>query len=119
MSRYRSAMGKVIDMSALISKNEKTRAVGNMNVNARGDTIDGTGKIIKPVTAKVNEKYANTVGNKSANVVRRQNDRPAPKAPPKPAPLEELTQAEQELDASFDDDTEIEQIKANELKGKK
>ena len=53
MAVYRTAQGKQIDMAALAAKNEKTRAVGNMKVNARGDTIDGFGKIIEPVTAKV------------------------------------------------------------------
>ena len=41
MAQYRTAQGKNIDMAALAAKNERTRAVGNMNVNARGDTIDG------------------------------------------------------------------------------
>ena len=37
---YRSASGKTVDMGALRLKNEKTRAVGNMKVNARGDMIN-------------------------------------------------------------------------------
>ena len=55
MKNYRSAMGKSVDMGALVAKNEHVRAVGNMSVNARGDTIDSNGRIIKPVTAKVNQ----------------------------------------------------------------
>lgn len=66
MATYRTALGKQLDMSALISKNEKTRAVGNMKVNARGDTIDGYGRVVEPVTSKVSKKYEKTVGNKSA-----------------------------------------------------
>ena len=42
----RSAMGKSVDMGALVSRNEKVRAVGNMNVNARGDILDSNNKII-------------------------------------------------------------------------
>jgi hypothetical protein len=119
MKNYRSAMGKSVDMGALLAKNENTRAVGNMKVNARGDTIDSQGRIIKPVTAKVNQAYANTVGNKSANAVR---GRPAPSKPttPKPEIVEELTPMELELEESLEDDLEIEKIKAEELnKGKK
>ena len=119
MKNYRSAMGKSVDMGALLAKNENTRAVGNMKVNARGDSIDSQGRIIKPVTAKVNQAYANTVGNKSANAVR---GRPAPNRPvtPKPEIKEELTPMEIELEESFEDDLEIEKIKAEELnKGKK
>ena len=40
MPQRRSAQGKMIDMTALAARNERVRAVGNMNVNARGDTID-------------------------------------------------------------------------------
>jgi hypothetical protein len=119
MKNYRSAMGKNVDMGALLAKNENTRAVGNMKVNARGDTIDSQGRIIKPVTAKVNQAYSNTVGNKSANAVR---GKPVSSKPvtPKPEIVEELTPMELELEESFEDDLEIEKIKAEEIsKGKK
>jgi|688.fasta_scaffold349117_3 hypothetical protein len=69
MAKYRTALGKVVDMSVLASRNEKTRAVGNMKVNARGDTIDAFGRVIKPATSKVNEAYSKTVGNRSAQPV--------------------------------------------------
>jgi hypothetical protein len=121
MKNYRSAMGKNVDMGALLAKNENTRAVGNMKVNARGDTIDSQGRVTRAVTAKVNQSYANTVGNKSANAVR---DKPQPTqnkpTTPKPEIKEELTPMELELEESFEDDLEIEKIKAEELnKGKK
>ena len=45
--KYRSAQGRVIDMNALIANNETAPAVGNMNVNARGDEILSDGTIIK------------------------------------------------------------------------
>ena len=113
MKNYRSAMGKTIDMAALASRNENTRAVGNMRVNARGDTIDANGRIIKPVTDKVNEAYSKTVGNKSAQVTKRP-------VTPKPQVKEELTPTEIELEESFEDDIEVEKIKAEEVKkGKK
>ena len=68
MATYRSAMGKTVDMSAIVAKNEKVRAVGNVkNLNARGDTIDALGRVIQPATDKVNNAYAKTVGNRSAN----------------------------------------------------
>ena len=106
-------MGKTIDMAALASRNENTRAVGNMRVNARGDTIDANGRIIKPVTDKVNEAYSKTVGNRSAQVTKRP-------VTPKPQVKEELSIAEIELEESFEDDIEVEKIKAEEVKkGKK
>ena len=114
--KYKTAMGKVVDMGILASKNEKARAVGNMKVNARGDTIDSAGNVIKSITSKVNENYAKTVGNRSANVVKRP-PQPVERTKIKPDVVkEELTKFEQELEAEFEDDLEVEQIKATELK---
>jgi len=110
MKNYRTAMGKVVDMAALAARNEHTRAVGNMRVNARGDTIDANGRVIRSVTEKVNEAYGKTVGNKSAQVKRQ--------VTPKPKVELELTQAEKELEESFEDDIEVEKIKAQETKKK-
>lgn len=70
MTVYRTAQGKTIDMAALAAKNEKTRAVGNMSVNARGDTIDAAGNIVVPVTKKVGKTYKNTVGDAAVNIIR-------------------------------------------------
>jgi hypothetical protein len=43
---YKSARGKTIDFGSLRLQNEHVRAVGNMNVNARGDRIDAEGNVI-------------------------------------------------------------------------
>jgi hypothetical protein len=118
MATFRTALGKTVDMAALQTRNERVRAVGNMGVNARGDTIDAFGNVVKPMTEKVNEKYSKTVGNRSA-----QPRKPAPQAqratPPAPAPkvdFSELNEIERELEESADDDIEVEQIKAAEIK---
>ena len=55
---YRTARGKEVDIGKLINQNELVPAVGNANVNARGDKLGPGGKIIqrreelnpKPVT---------------------------------------------------------------------
>ncbi len=135
MGIHRTAMGRAVDMSALQAKNEKVRAVGNMSVNARGDTIDANGKVIVPVTNKVNNNYSQTVGNQGANqrgVVKPplKADPIAPVSKPSPAPTPEviepmeLTEAEMALEAEFDDDELTEQIRKMEIeqqqkKGKK
>jgi len=54
---YRTAQGKVIDMGKLMLQNEKIRAVGNMNVNARGDQIDHNNKIVAKKQAQVQRQY--------------------------------------------------------------
>ena len=117
MKNYKSAMGKSVDMSALAARNEHTRAVGNMSVNARGDTIDSNGRVIRPVTDKVNEAYGKTVGNKSAQVKRTVTPKPTPQKVETVKPkVEELTEEELELEESIEDDIEVEKIKAKASK---
>lgn len=54
---YRSAQGKVVDLGALQLQNESVRAVGNMNVNARGDIIDSGNRVIDQKTRQVQRQY--------------------------------------------------------------
>lgn len=131
MATHRSAMGKSVDMATLAAKNEKVRAVGNMKVNARGDTIDSQGRVTRPVTEKVNSAYAKTVGNRSAQVkpAAPQVDaaRPTPTAPVTVAPIVaipaadpfQLNEIELELENNLEEELEVEQIKAAEKKSKK
>lgn len=51
---YTSAMGRKVDMGALVLQNETTRAVGNMKVNARGDKIDVNGQSVVSRSQQVN-----------------------------------------------------------------
>jgi len=44
--QYRTAMGKTVDMGALMLQNEGVRAVGNMAVNAKGDKLNSANKVI-------------------------------------------------------------------------
>ena len=60
---YRSANGKPVDMGALRLKNEKTRAVGNMKVNARGDEINEKGQVIRKKTEQANTQYSRQTAN--------------------------------------------------------
>lgn len=69
---YKTAMGKQVNMEALRAKNENVRAVGNMNVNARGDTIDSYGRVINDNTHRVNEHYGKTVGNRGVQATPQQ-----------------------------------------------
>lgn len=56
-----SALGREINMAALISRNEKVRAVGNMKVNARGDLVDSNNNIITSANKRVESNYNQTV----------------------------------------------------------
>lgn len=55
MTIYKSAMGHSVDFDALIAKNESIRAVGNIDVNARGDIIDKHNQVVKSVNERVAE----------------------------------------------------------------
>ena len=44
---YTSMRGKEVDMEKMSLRHEKTPAVGNMRVNARGDELGPGGKIVR------------------------------------------------------------------------
>jgi hypothetical protein len=128
MGIYRTAQGKRLDMASLAAKNEKTRAVGNMNVNARGDTIDSHGKVVVPVTRKVGNRYNNSVANPESNRARstvRAKPESSPEVDTTPATVvesapaesifEEMTDEDLEFLEPSDEDLEIEEIKAQEV----
>lgn len=54
---YRTAMGKTVDLGALMLQNETIRAVGNMRVNARGDNLDSNNRSIEKRTQRVTKQY--------------------------------------------------------------
>ena len=54
---YKSAMGKTVDLGALLLQNEQIRAVGNMGVNAAGDVIDSANKSIDRRNRQVQKQY--------------------------------------------------------------
>ena len=54
---YTSMRGKEIDMEKMSLRFEKTPAVGNMKVNARGDEINERGQVIRKKTEQVNNQY--------------------------------------------------------------
>lgn len=58
---YKTASGKTLDMGSLVLKNEQVRAVGNMNVNARGDIINDDNMVISSRGAQVNRQYNDQV----------------------------------------------------------
>lgn len=100
MSKYRTAQGRTVDMGAMATKYEKVRAVGNMNVNARGDTLDSNNKVIKDNTKRVSKVYNKTV---------KESQQPLATAAPKIQPMNKISKAE--LSASerefLDDDEDF------------
>jgi hypothetical protein len=60
---YKTAQGKTVDMGSLLLQNETVRAVGNMNVNARGDLIDSSNQVIDQKNRQVQRQM-----NRQTNV---------------------------------------------------
>ena len=57
---YKSMQGKQIDMDLLRQRNELTPAVGNAQVNARGDELGPGGKIIRKKEEVLRDYYENS-----------------------------------------------------------
>ena len=92
----KSALGKSIDMASIARRNEKVRAVGNMNVNARGDILNRNNEVITDATQRVRRKYNQTVSNPGTNI-------PIGEHVPV-TPDDSLTEEEKEL---FKDDEDV------------
>ena len=55
---YKSAQGKSVDLGTIMLQNEKVRAVGNMNVNARGDRLDSNNTVIESKPRQIQRRNA-------------------------------------------------------------
>lgn len=65
---YRTAQGKTVDLGTIMLQNEHVRAVGNMNVNARGDKLDQNNRVIETKPRQIQKQNARTT-NVSAQPV--------------------------------------------------
>ena len=57
--------GRMVDIEKLRASNEGVRAVGNMNVNARGDMVGSGGQIVKTKEEMMKEYYEAPKGQAS------------------------------------------------------
>lgn len=101
MSGYRTAQGKVINMETLSTIHEKTRAVGNMGVNARGDILDQHNRVVKEASKRTSAAYNSTVSS-APTVTNRE-----PLQPDAEIDLSELTDAEREFEQDDENDEDI------------
>ena len=88
MKRIKTARGKVLDMGALATQNEKTRAVSNVPVNARGDIIDNRGNVQVPREEISKKYYEETVPGADAETVSIKEEAPKKTAKKKSGPVE-------------------------------
>jgi hypothetical protein len=84
---HKTAQGKTLDLGQLILQNENVRAVGNMNVNARGDRLDSSNTVIDTKNQQVQRQYqkqiTNTVADQTvhtSNVHARRAKNPVPES---------------------------------------
>ena len=79
MKRIKTARGKILDMAALATKHEQTRAVSNVPVNARGDIIDNRGNVKVPREEISKKYYEETVPGADKEDVSVKQEEEAPK----------------------------------------
>jgi len=88
--------GRMIDIEKLRTANENVQAVGNMNVNARGDILGKGGQVVTPKAKIIKKYYEQPKGRVDDTPIRampmpqvivqpKQVAVPKPKAQPKPA----------------------------------
>ncbi len=88
---YRTMQGRMVDIEKLRAANETVRAVGNMNVNARGDVL-GPGGQIATTKANVIAKYYEQPKGKVDDTPARAKPTPPRKTPP--TPVQKMTPVE-------------------------
>ena len=78
---YRTMQGRMVDIEKLRAANESVQAVGNMNVNARGDVLGAGGKDVTPKEQIIKKYYEQPKGMVS-DTPSKGKSMPAPKAEP-------------------------------------
>ena len=59
---YRTMQGRMVDIEKLRAANESVQAVGNMNVNARGDVLGPGGRVTTPKSEVIKKYYEQPKG---------------------------------------------------------
>lgn len=98
MKTIKTARGRTLNMGQLVEQHEKTRAVSNVPVNAKGDIIDSRGDVKVP-REKISKEYYrdNLTGIEEAVSIKEDTEPPVVEEeiqkqetvkpePPKPAP---------------------------------
>ena len=59
---YRTMQGRMVDIEKIRTANEGVQAVGNMNVNARGDVLGAGGQVVTPKETIIKQYYEQPKG---------------------------------------------------------
>ena len=79
---YRTMQGRMVDIEKLRAANASVQAVGNMNVNAKGDVLGAGGQVVTP-KEKIIQKYYEQPKGMVSDTPTKNKPMPAPKAEPK------------------------------------
>ena len=74
---YRTMQGRMVDIEKLRAANESVQAVGNMNVNARGDVLGPGGNVVTPKETVIQKYYEQPKGMVS-DIPTKNKPQPAP-----------------------------------------
>ena len=88
---YRTMQGRMVDIEKLRAANESVRAVGNMNVNARGDILGPGGQIATPKADVIAKYYEQPKGKVDDTPARA---KPTPPRRVAPTPVQKMTPVE-------------------------
>ena len=88
---YRTMQGRMVDIEKLRAANESVRAVGNMNVNARGDVLGPSGQIATPKAQVMQKYYEQPKGRVDDTPARA---KPTPPRKVAPTPVQKMTPVE-------------------------
>ena len=78
---YRTMQGRMVDIEKLRAANESVQAIGNMNVNARGDVLGAGGQVVTPKETIIKKYYEQPKGMVSDTPIKGK-PMPAPKTEP-------------------------------------
>ena len=77
--------GKMVDIEKLRASNESVQAVGNMNVNARGDILGAGGQVVTPKEQIIKKYYEQPKGMVSDTPIKNK---------PSPAPIQPISKVQ-------------------------
>ena len=87
---YRTMQGRMVDIEKLRAANESVQAVGNMNVNARGDVL-GPGGSVVTTKETVIQKYYEQPKGRVDDTPTKGKAMPAPKVEPVKQTVQKMT----------------------------
>lgn len=105
MSIHYTYKGKPVDMGALLMMNQHAVALGNANLNARGDVLGQGGEIIQTAEQIAEEYYQ----QQAAQVIT--TDESLAIADPAPAYAPQMEQVDLSLLSGYDDADPVEPVK--------